>query len=118
MLGIATADLDALNRGLRPLGLGVAVPLGFHNSYALAIRDEPGVRAGIRTIGDLAVHPDLRFGLGHEFMDRNDGWPGLKRAYRLPQAPRGLDQGLAYDAIAAGQIDVIDVYVTDAKILR
>src|SRR6267143_4626954 len=46
-----------------------------------------------------------------------DGWPGLKRAYDLPFAtPRGLDHGLAYEAIAQHQVDAIDIYSTDAKI--
>jgi osmoprotectant transport system permease protein len=72
----------------------------------------------VRSIGDLAHHPDLRLGLSHEFLKRSDGWPGLKRTYRLPQAPRGLDHGLAYEAIAAGQIDVMDIYSTDAKIAK
>lgn len=51
-------------------------------------------------------------------MARNDGWPGVKRVYRLPHTPRGLDHGLASDAIAAGRVDVMDVYSTDAKIVR
>jgi osmoprotectant transport system permease protein len=57
-------------------------------------------------------------GLSHEFLGRRDGWPGVKAAYRLPQAPRGLDHGLAYEALAAGKIDVMDLYATDAKIER
>ena len=73
---------------------------------------------GAKTIGDLARHPDLRFGLSHEFLQRSDGWPGLKRTYGLPQSPDGLDHGLAYEAIAAGQIDVMDIYSTDAKIAK
>jgi osmoprotectant transport system permease protein len=41
----------------------------------------------------------------------------LKRTYDLPFAtPRGLDHGLAYEAIAQQQVDAIDIYSTDAKI--
>ncbi|HXV07282.1 MAG TPA: glycine betaine ABC transporter substrate-binding protein, partial [Burkholderiales bacterium] len=118
LLKSEATDLDALNRGLAPLGLGVAVRLGFNNTYALAALDTLAVERGLRGIGDLAGHPDLRFGLSHEFLNRNDGWPGLKRAYALPHRPGGLDHGLAYEAIAAGQIDVMDIYSTDAKIER
>ena len=32
-------SLEAINRQLAPLGLGVAVPLGFNDGYALAVRD-------------------------------------------------------------------------------
>ena len=118
LLKTEATDLDALNRGLAPLGLGVAVRLGFNNTYALAVLDALAGKRALRAIGDLAAHPDLRFGLSHEFLNRNDGWPGLKRAYALPHAPGGLDHGLAYEAIAAGQIDVMDIYSTDAKIER
>jgi len=111
-------DLAQLNRRLQPLGLAVSVPLGFSNSYALGVRDETSKATGIRAISDLVNHPRLRIGLSHEFLGRSDGWPGLKQAYRLPQTPRGLDHGLAYEALAAGELDVIDLYSTDAKIER
>jgi osmoprotectant transport system permease protein len=108
-----------LNRALAPMGLGVAVPLGFNNGYALAMRAERARALGIRTLSDLAKHPELKLGLSQEFIGRADGWPGLKAAYRLPfAAPSGLDHGLAYEAIAAGKIDVMDIYTTDAKIER
>jgi osmoprotectant transport system permease protein len=111
--------LAELNRALAPQGFGVAVPLGFHNGYALALRAERARALGLRTLSDLAQHPDLRLGLTQEFLGRADGWPGLKAAYRLPHAaPQGLDHGLAYEAIGAGRIDVMDIYTTDAKIER
>jgi len=111
--------LDALNRALAPQGLALAVPLGFSNGYALAMRGERAAALGIRTLGDLAGHPALKLGLSQEFIGRADGWPGLKAAYGLPfAAPAGLDHGLAYEALAAGRIDVMDVYTTDAKIAR
>ena len=118
LLKTEATDLDTLNRGLTPTGLGVAVPLGFNNTYALALLEARAQELGLRTLGDLAAHPALRLGLSHEFLNRSDGWPGLKRAYRLPQEPRGLDHGIAYEAITGGQIDVMDVYATDAKIHR
>jgi osmoprotectant transport system permease protein len=113
------AGLEELNRALAPMGFGVAVPLGFNNGYALAMREERAQKLGIRTYSDLAKHADLKFGLSQEFIGRADGWPGLKAAYGLPFAtPSGLDHGLAYEAIAAGKIDVMDIYTTDAKIER
>jgi len=108
--------LKELNALLAPLGLGASVPLGFNNSYALGMREESAARLSIARISDLAHHANLRLGFSQEFLARADGWPGLARAYRLPQRPAGLDHGLAYEAIAAGRIDVMDVYSTDAKI--
>src|SRR6266508_1543925 len=111
--------MDELNRALGSQGLGVAVRLGFNNSYALAMREDRAQALAIRTLSDLARHPGLKLGLSQEFIGRADGWPGLKAAYGLPYAtPSGLDHGLAYEAIAAGKIDVMDIYSTDAKIER
>ena len=111
-------DLAALNRRLQPLGLAVSVPLGFDNSYALGMLQGKAGALRIERISQLAKHAQLRIGLSHEFLGRRDGWPGLREAYGLPQSPRGLDHGLAYEALAAGEVDLIDVYKTDAKIER
>jgi osmoprotectant transport system permease protein len=111
--------LEELNRALAPRGIAVAVPLGFNNTYALAMRDGQAEALGVRSISDLAAHPELRLGFGPEFIARPDGWPGVKKAYGLPQrTPPALDHGLAYEAIGAGRIDVMDIYSTDAKIER
>jgi osmoprotectant transport system permease protein len=111
-------DLAGINRRLAPLGLAASIPLGFSNSYALGMRRKDAERLAIKKISDLAKHPALRVGLSHEFLGRRDGWPGLQSAYGLPQKPRGLDHGIAYEALAAGEIDVMDLYTTDAKIER
>jgi osmoprotectant transport system permease protein len=122
---LGTIDLDILHNphptslaqmraALAPLGLGVAVPLGFNNSYALATRAD----AKVETLSGLARQPDMKLGLSHEFLGRADGWPGLAKAYALPQRPRGLDHGIAYEALRDRQVDVIDIYTTDAKIAQ
>jgi osmoprotectant transport system permease protein len=111
-------SLDELNRALAAQGLVAGVPLGFNNTYALAMREDRAQELGIRSLSDLARHTELKLGLSQEFIGRQDGWPGLKTLYGLPQEPRGLDHGLAYEAVASGRIDVMDVYSTDAKIAR
>ena len=111
-----TSSLAELNQQLRPLGLGVAIALGFNDGYALAMRADTAHRLGISKLSDLARQPQLKLGLSNEFIGRADGWRGLAERYRLPQQPTGLDHGLAYDAVAQGQVDVIDIYTTDAKI--
>ena len=114
-------SLAELNQWLAPRGLKAGVPLGFNNTYALAMREADAQRLGVKTMSDLAKLPaaSLRLGLSHEFLVRADGWPALKVAYALPFTPgSGLDHGLAYEAIKAAQVDVIDVYSTDAKIGR
>jgi osmoprotectant transport system permease protein len=108
--------LEEMNKALAPLGLGAAIRLGFNDGYALAMREADAQRLGIRTLSDLVKHPELKLGLSNEFIGRGDGWPGLAKRYGFRQRPNGLDHGLAYDAIAARQIDVMDIYTTDAKI--
>src|SRR5207237_10430698 len=62
-------------------------------------------------------HPELKFGLTHEFLDRQDGWRPLTQLYRLnSQSVIGIDHALGYAALAKGSIDVKDAYSTDAKI--
>jgi len=108
--------LAAVNAALVPLGLGAAIPLGFNDGYALAMREDTAQRLGITTLSDLVKHPALKLGLSNEFLGRADGWPGLAKRYAAQQVPMALDHGLAYDAIAQHQVDVIDIYTTDAKI--
>jgi osmoprotectant transport system permease protein len=113
----AVPPLSDLNANLAAVGLAAGVPLGFNNTYAIAMRADDARAKGISRLSDLKSHPEIRLGLSQEFIGRADGWPGLKRTYDLPFAtPRGLDHGLAYEAIAGRQVDAIDIYSTDAKI--
>jgi len=109
-------DLAAMRAKLATQGLDIAVPLGFQNGYALAMRAEQARQSGITRISDLKRHPTLTLGLSHEFIGRADGWPGLTARYGLPHKPTGIDHGIAYEALAAGRIALTDIYSTDAKI--
>jgi osmoprotectant transport system permease protein len=111
-------SLDELDRSLAGQGLAAGVPLGFNDGYAIAMRADRAASLGIEKLSDLAAHPQLRLGLSPEFTARADGWPGLRAAYGLPQRPVPLEHGLAYEALAHGAIDAMDVYTTDAKIER
>jgi osmoprotectant transport system permease protein len=112
------ATLEQVGHELAPLGLAVDIPLGFENSYAIGVRRDTAQALQLRTISDLVTRPQLRIGLSHEFLGRADGWPALARRYGLTVRPSGLDHGLAYEALAAHQVDAIDLYTTDAKIAR
>lgn len=112
----SVTSMEAMRERLKPLGLGVDVVLGFNDGYALAMHADKAEKLRIRTLAELSGHPELRFGLSNEFIGRADGWNGLAQRYGLPQKPVGLDHGLAYDAVTAAQVDVIDIYTTDAKI--
>jgi osmoprotectant transport system permease protein len=102
---------------LAKFGVGMTDPLGFDNTYALVMRRSEAQRLGIRTISDLRKHPELKLGLTHEFLDRQDGWQPLRERYGLPQQNViGIDHALGYAALANGSIDAKDAYSTDAKI--
>jgi osmoprotectant transport system permease protein len=111
--------LAELNRRLAPHGLAAGVPLGFGNTYALTMLEARAEQLAVSRISELKRHPELRLALSQEFLNRRDGWQALRRAYGLSFADvRGLDHGLAYEALAGGQMDVVDAYSTDAKIVR
>jgi len=111
---VAYRDLQSRLRADTPVEL--LETFGFNNTYAIALRGARARELGARTIGDLASHPALRIALSYEFLNRGDGWPGLKQTYGLPQTPVGIEHGLAYQAIDDGKIDVTDVYSTDGDI--
>jgi osmoprotectant transport system permease protein len=110
---------DELVEALAKRGLKISRSLGFSNNYALGMKEEKAARLGIRTISDLRQHPKLRVGLSNAFIKRADGWDGLKARYGLPfRTPDGMEHSLAYKALQTGSLDVIDLYTTDAQILR
>ena len=111
------ADDAALTPVLAQHGLALSRPLGFSDGYALAIRADAAKRYGIATLSDLAHHPELSVAVSNEFVDRADGWRALSAAYGYGAIKvRGIDHDLAYRAIGGHQIDVTDVYTTDAEI--
>src|SRR6185295_17125218 len=76
-------------------------------------------RLGLRTIGDLAPHPDLSAAFSSGFLEREDGWPGLKRHYGLDLSRVSvMEHALTYRALAAAQVDVMDVFSTDGQLER
>ncbi len=106
-----------IHEKLDAFGIMMTRPLGFNNTYAIGMLEPVAEKYGIRKISDLRRHPELKFGFTNEFMDRMDGWRGLRAQYQLPQTfVRGLDHDLAYRGIESESIDVIDMYSTDAEI--
>jgi len=95
-------------------------PLGFENTYALAMPEGRAAELDIRSISDLCAHGgSLRGAFSHEFLNRADGYPGLASHYGLElESVRGMEHALAYEAAASGEIDVLDAYSTDGKLRR
>lgn len=95
-------------------------PFGFNNTYALAMREDVAKRHKISRISDLVPHQEgFRVGFSAEFLSRTDGYPGLAAAYGLKfGSVRAVEHGLIYQAIRDGQLDLVDAYSTDGKLLR
>ncbi len=95
-------------------------PLGFQNTYAIAVRPEEAERDHLRTLSDLAREGGhLVAGFTADFIGRPDGLPGLSRAYGIrPKAVRPLAPAVKYQALAEGGVDVIDGYSTDGLLER
>ncbi|HEX9305016.1 MAG TPA: glycine betaine ABC transporter substrate-binding protein [Thermoanaerobaculia bacterium] len=93
-------------------------PLGFENTFALVMRREDAARLHISKISDLAAHPEIRPGFGYEFLEREDGFPGLAKTYglRFSQRPAQMDLGLLYQALASRKVDLVAGNSTDGLI--
>lgn len=101
--------------------LEVMPSLGFENTFAMIIRGEDAKRYNIQTLSDAANYtPQWRGGFGYEFIEREDGFPGLAKTYglRFAQSPRIMDLGLIYRALLQKQVDMINGNSTDGQISR
>ncbi len=108
---------DAIQAALAPMGLVMSGPLGFNNTYALAARGEFARSHHLQRISDLAKTPGIRIGFSHEFMKRADGFPGLEARYGLGFFDiNTMEHSLSYEALDRGEIDLTDIYSTDAEI--
>ena len=94
-------------------------PLGFNNTFAILIRSDDAQKLQIKTISEAAPFSrKWTAGFGYEFIEREDGFPGLSRLYDLQfsASPRVMDLGLTYKALASGQVDIIAGNSTDGLI--
>jgi osmoprotectant transport system substrate-binding protein len=100
-------------------GLEVLPSLGFDNTFAMAMRGSDARRLRLKTLSDAAaVSPQLRLGVGYEFLERPDGYKGLAAKYNLKfvEAPRVMDLGLLYRALQNNQVDMVAGSNTDGLI--
>jgi len=95
-------------------------PLGFQNTYAIAVTHATAATYHLRTLSDLAREsPHLTAGFTADFIGRSDGLVGLSRVYGLhPGAVRPLAPAVKYQALVSGAVDVIDGYSTDGLLAR
>src|SRR6266849_242228 len=88
--------------------LEVTEPLGFENTFAMVIRGEDSKNLHLQKISEIVpIAPRWRAGVGYEFLERHDGFPGLSKSYglRFAEPPRVMDLGLIYRALLDHQVD-------------
>lgn len=97
--------------------------LGFEDTFAMVVRSEDAKKLGLKTISDAVQRGPMpgnawRLGVGYEFESRPDGLPGLRATYglKIDGAPRTMDLGLLYRALASGQVDMVAGNSTDGPI--
>src|SRR5262249_48047470 len=79
-----TAYRRVATRFANEYGVRWLAPLGFENTYAIAVRPETANQYHLRTLSDLGREsPHLSAGLTSDFIGRPDGLVGLSRAYGL-----------------------------------
>ena len=103
----------------RRFDLDVMPPLGFNNSFAMVMRGEQARRLGLTKLSQLAPFtPQMRLGVGYEFLERQDGYRGLIKTYdlRFAEAPRVMDLGLLYRALQNNSVDIVAGNNTDGLI--
>jgi osmoprotectant transport system permease protein len=111
--------IAAIREALRSQGLTIGGSLGFKDTYALAVKEDFAKKFQLKKISDLRRHPDIKIGLSHEFMNRSDGYPKLKTAYDFDfKKVHAIAHGLAYQALAKGEIELTDIYSTDAMVQK
>ena len=94
-------------------------PLGFNNTYAISVRKDFAKKHKLSKISDLVDVPEARFAFGPAFIKREDGWPKLRATYKLRHKEvRGMQHSLAAEALSNGDVDVVDMYSTDAKLQK
>ncbi|MDW8755157.1 ABC transporter permease/substrate-binding protein [Streptococcus suis] len=99
-------------------GLVYLAPMAFQNTYALAVTEDYAQKNGIEKISDLAkVQQTAVAGFSLEFNDREDGNIGLKNLYNLQLNVKTMEPALRYEAIKSGNVQIIEAYSTDSKVV-
>lgn len=96
-------------------------PIGFNNTYAIAVTREAAEEYGLEKNSDLVgVSENLVFGAENEFFNREDGFEGFCKLYGISFKgdPKMMNVSLKYQAIGNGDMDATDAYTTDAEIKK
>lgn len=116
--GDAEETLELTRRLVGEDGIIAFNTFGFNNTYTLALDETKAEELGVVTFSDFAAYSeDFTLGAVFEFIDRPDGLPGFSKEYGLNfKNVKGMDHGIMYRSINAGEVDVINSYTTDGQL--
>ena len=116
--GTAEETLEATKRLVETDGIVALNTFGFNNTYTLALDEAKAEELGVETFSDFAKYSeDFILGAVFEFIDRPDGLPGFQKEYDIEfKDVKGMDHGMMYRSISAGEVDVINSYTTDGQL--
>jgi osmoprotectant transport system permease protein len=110
---------ETTNEYAEKFNLNLSPPLGFSNDFAILIRGDVARKNNLKTISDaVPISKNWQAGFGQDFMSRKDGYAGFAKAYNFDftKQPREMDLALTYQALSAGQLDIIAGNSTDGLI--
>ncbi|APC42200.1 ABC transporter permease/substrate-binding protein [Clostridium estertheticum] len=101
-------------------GIEMLKPIGFNNTYVLAVKKDFAKKNNLETISDLAkISPTVTAGVTMDFANRQDGYLGLQKKYNLKfKSQKGIDGGLRYTALKNNETQVLDAFSTDGLIKK
>lgn len=103
----------------KQFNLAWLTPAPMNNTQALAMRRDVAAAKGIKTISDMAAQAGELTMIGPpEFEQREDGLPGISKAYGNFQLKSYIpvDPGLRYEGLVNGQADVVVAFGTDGQL--
>ncbi len=119
-LATPEATLERVREEYRKAGIEWLSPLGFNNSFAIAIPGDLAREQKLEKLSEAHKYEQWRLGIGYEFLQRQDGYASLMRTYKLKQkaAPRSMDLGLLYQALEQKQVNMIAANMTDGMLAK
>ncbi|WP_449353923.1 ABC transporter permease/substrate-binding protein [Virgibacillus natechei] len=95
-------------------------PMAYNNTYTVATKQEIAEEHNLEEIGDIKqIEDEITAGFTLEFKDRYDGYVGMQDVYNLDiESISTMDPGIRQDALANGEVDIIDAYATDSYMVE
>ena len=92
-------------------------PMAYDNTYALAVKASFKQKNHLKKISDLAnITNKLKGGMTLEFIDRDDGFKGIKKLYGIDFPVKSMEPALRYQAIDQNKVNIVDAYSTDSEL--